>query len=110
MFWGLRRLSAASAFIYIFLLAMVVISLFPVVYILLASFKTNQEIIAGGVNIIPQRWQVENYIRAWKLGNFGRYTWNSVYMCFFIVVGSIITATIEGYVFSRGTTKFSKFV
>jgi multiple sugar transport system permease protein len=25
-------------------------------------------------------------------------------------VGSIITATIEGYVFSRGTTKFSKFV
>jgi multiple sugar transport system permease protein len=106
----LKRLPVASVFIYIFLLVMVAISLFPVVYILLASFKTNQEIIAGGVNIIPQEWQVENYVRAWKLGNFGRYTWNSVYMCFFIVAGSIVTATIEGYVFSRGTTKFSKFV
>jgi multiple sugar transport system permease protein len=31
-------------------------------------------------------------------------------MCFFIVAGCIITATIQGYVFSRGTTKFTKFV
>jgi multiple sugar transport system permease protein len=30
-------------------------------------------------------------------------------MCAFIVGGSIITATIEGYVFSRGTGKFTKF-
>ncbi|MFA6505732.1 MAG: carbohydrate ABC transporter permease, partial [Treponemataceae bacterium] len=96
--------------IYLFLIVMVIIALFPVVYILLSSFKTNQEIIVGGVSIIPKTWQIQNYIRAWNLANFGRYTWNSVYMCFFIVIGSIITAIIEGYVFSRGTTKFTKFV
>jgi multiple sugar transport system permease protein len=107
---GIKKLSVTTAATYAFLLIMAAIALFPVIYILLASFKTNQEIIAGGVVIIPQKWQIENYIRAWKLGNFGRYTWNSIYMCFFIVVGSIITATVEGYVFSRGTTKFSKFV
>jgi multiple sugar transport system permease protein len=68
------------------------------------------EIMLGGVKILPEKWYFSNYARAWKLANFSRYTWNSLYMCFFIVVGSIITATIQGYVFSRGTSKFTKFV
>ena len=106
---GANKLSVTSLFIYAFLVIMAVLSLFPVIYILLSSFKTNQEIMVGGVNIIPQKWQFNNYIRAWKMANFGRYTWNSIYMCFFIVVGSIITASVEGYVFSRGTTRFTKF-
>jgi multiple sugar transport system permease protein len=95
--------------IYIFLAIMVFISLFPVVYIFLSSFKTNMEIMTGGISILPNKWNVDNYTRAWKLANFSRYTWNSVYMCAFIVAGSIITASIEGYVFSRGTSKFTKF-
>ena len=107
---GTNRVSPFTVIIYLFLLITAVIALFPVVYILLASFKTNQEIMVGGVNLIPREWQVNNYIRAWKLANFGLYTWNSVYMCFFIIIGSIITASIEGYVFSRGTTKFTKMV
>jgi multiple sugar transport system permease protein len=104
------KLSISSIVIYAFLIITAIIALFPVVYILLSSFKTNQEIMVGGVNIIPRVWQVDNYVRAWQLANFGRYTWNSVYMCFFIVVGSIITANVAGYVFSRGTTKFTKIV
>jgi multiple sugar transport system permease protein len=96
--------------IYLFLLFMVVISLFPVVYILLSSFKSNQEIMVGGVNLLPVKWHPENYVRAWKLANFSKYTFNSVYMCAFIVAGSIVTASIQGYVFSRGTSKFTKFV
>jgi multiple sugar transport system permease protein len=107
---GSVKISSFSIVIYAFLIATAIIALFPVCYILLASFKTNQEIMVGGVNLLPKDWQVENYVRAWKMGNFGLYTWNSIYMCFFIVVGSIITASVEGYVFSRGTTKFSKFV
>ncbi|MDR0718515.1 MAG: carbohydrate ABC transporter permease [Treponema sp.] len=96
--------------IYIFLILMVCISIFPVLYIFLSSFKTNQEIMVGGINLLPKEWKLSNYVRAWNLANFSKYTWNSIYMCAFIVVGSIITATIEGYVFSRGTSKFTKFV
>jgi ABC-type glycerol-3-phosphate transport system permease component len=105
-----KKFEPSSILVYAFLLLMAAIALFPVVYILLSSFKTNQEIIVGGVNLLPKSWQFRNYIRAWKLANFGLYTWNSVYMCFFIVLGSIATATVEGYVFSRGTTRFTKFV
>jgi len=96
--------------VYIFLAVMVFIALFPVTYILLSSFKTNMEIMLGGVKLLPAKWQFTNYVRAWKLANFSRYTWNSIYMCAFIVGGAIIAATVQGYVFSRGTSKFTKVV
>ncbi|GHV69865.1 ABC transporter [Spirochaetia bacterium] len=96
--------------VYLFLALMVFVSLFPVVYTLLSSFKSNAEIMVGGVSFLPKKWQIQNYVTAWKMANFSRYTWNSLYMCAFIVGGSIITATIQGYVFSRGTSKFTKFV
>ena len=96
-------------FMYLFLFVMVLISIFPVLYILLASFKTNLEIMVGGTNLFPKVWQISNYIEAWKQADFSLYTFNSIYMCFFVVVGCIITATVEGYIFSRGTTLFSKF-
>jgi multiple sugar transport system permease protein len=96
--------------IYIFLAIMVFVSLFPVIYIFLSSFKTNMEIMLGGTKMLPAEWQFTNYSRAWRLANFSQYTWNSVYMCAFIVGGAIIAATIQGYVFSRGTSRFTKFV
>jgi len=96
--------------VYIFLIVMVFIALFPVVYIFLSSFKNNMEIMLGGINILPERWMFSNYARAWQLANFSRYTWNSIYMCTFIVIGSIFAATIQGYVFSRGTSRFTRIV
>jgi len=96
--------------IYIFLFIMVFLALFPVIYIFLSSFKSNMEIILGGVKLLPARWQFSNYARAWKLANFSQYTWNSIYMCACIVTGAIIASTIQGYVFSRGTSRFTKVV
>lgn len=86
--------------VYLFLLAVTVIALFPIVYIFLASFKTNFEIMIGGPHILPQEgWQFHNYKRAWELANFSQYTYNSLYLAFFIVIGCIYTATTAGYVF-----------
>ncbi|MCL2213875.1 MAG: carbohydrate ABC transporter permease [Treponema sp.] len=97
-------------FIYIFLILLVFVALFPVIYIFLSSFKTNMEIMVGGIKLLPDKWMFSNYVRAWQLANFSRYTWNSLYMCAFIVVGSIVAATIQGYVFSRGTSKMTRFI
>jgi len=97
-------------FIYLFLIILVFTALFPVIYIFLSSFKTNMEIMVGGVKLLPEKWMFNNYARAWRLANFSQYTWNSLYMCAFIVLGSIIAATIQGYVFSRGTSRITKFI
>jgi multiple sugar transport system permease protein len=105
-----QKIKPARLIIYAFLVIMVFICLFPIIFIVLDSFKTNSEIMVGGVRLLPKEWHFDNYSRAWKAANFSRYTYNSLFMSFFIVLGSIITATVEGYIFSRGTTKFSKVV
>ena len=53
-----------KAVIYAFLLVIAVFALFPVIYILLGSFKSNKEILVGGLSILPTEWHFENYIQA----------------------------------------------
>ena len=102
--------AASRVLIYSFLLIVLVFAVFPVIYILLSSFKTNAEILVGGTNIIPTQWRFENYQQAWNLANFGVLTLNSIFYSFCVVIGCIATATVAGYVFSRGKTKFTKIV
>ncbi|MDR1540998.1 MAG: carbohydrate ABC transporter permease [Clostridiales bacterium] len=90
------------AAIYIVLGIAVVIALFPIFYTLMASGKSSQDILANPHNIIPEKFVFDNYVQAWNLANFQQYTWNSVYMSFFIVAGTIVTSTVAGYVFDRG--------
>ena len=90
------------AAVYIFISAAALIAVFPVLYTFLDSFKSNQELLTSGVTIFPKRWVLSNYEQAWTIANFKQYTWNSVYMSFFIVIGSILSSTAMGYVFSRG--------
>jgi multiple sugar transport system permease protein len=87
---------------YIFLSGAVIVALFPVFYALMASFRSNMDILANPNAIIPRHFAFENYIMAWKTANFSQYTLNSVHLAFFIVSGTIVTCTVSGYVFDRG--------
>ena len=91
-------------------LVIAVFALFPVIYILLSSFKSNKEILVGGLGILPTEWHFENYIQAWKLADFGRLTFNSIFYAVVVVGGCVVTSITAGYVFARGTTRFSKVV
>ncbi len=95
----------SKIFIYAFLIVALVVAIFPIFYTLMASVKSNQELLANPSAIFPEKFIFDNYVQAWQLANFKQYTLNSVHMAFFIVVGTIITSTIAGYVFERGKFK-----
>lgn len=95
---------------YIILIALLIIALFPVFYTFMGSFKNDKELLASGNFIIPRTFILTNYIRAWKIANFARYTFNSVFMSTFIVIGVIATNTISGYVFARGKFPGKQFL
>lgn len=96
-------------FLYLFLAILAAIVMFPLFYIITASFKTTAEILTGN-NFFPKAIQLNNYVRAWKESNFQAYTWNSVFMCTIIVVGTIVTSITSGYVFSRGNFPGRKII
>ena len=91
------------ALLWLLLVFISLIVIFPVLYIILGSFKGNQELLLGGSNIFPKEWIVQNYIDAWNQANFAVYTKNSLYLSVGVMLISLVVASMAGYVFSRKT-------
>ena len=51
--------------LYVFLLILVAVILFPVCWLVLNSLKTNQEMFLNSLSL-PKKWMFENYVTAWN--------------------------------------------
>lgn len=100
-----KRKMISRMFTYLFLIIIGFIVLIPLVYTVSASFKTKQEIVAGGANIIPRTFTLDNYKQVWTMGTSGAtfltYTINSIIISAFTVAGTVITTAITAYCFQR---------
>jgi ABC-type glycerol-3-phosphate transport system permease component len=92
-----------------FLLAMVAMTLYPVLYAVLGSVKSNQELTLGG-SILPDEWLFSNYIKAFTYGNFGQYTLNSIIVAGTVTLLALVTSSLAGYVFARREFACKKFI
>ena len=99
-----------KSLIYLFLIIILVGTLFPIVIAFLSSFKSNQEVLTAGVNLWPREFSLENYKQAWHMADFKKLTWNSSYMTFFIIIGTLINSIMGGYVFARGRFPGKKII
>jgi len=93
---------ANKIFVYLILGVGSIFAGFPIFYTLMGSGRSTQDLLANPGSIIPEVFVFDNFIEAWNLANFARFTWNSVFLSFFIVIGTIITSTVAAYVFERG--------
>lgn len=85
---------------WIFVISMCVFTLYPVIYTLLGSFKTNAELTLGG-GIFPEHWRFDNYTYAFSKLDFGKYTLNSVVLAVLTVVFTLVTASMAAYIVAR---------
>lgn len=83
-----------------FLIALLLFTVYPVVYALLGSLKTNFELTLGG-KLWPEKLMFSNYADAFINGNFGRYTYNSVLVSGIVTILAVVTSSLAGYVFAR---------
>jgi len=86
--------------IHLFLLSVAVTCVFPLLWMVASSFKT-QETIFKDMSLLPKEWHFENYYYAWIEGGFGRNFINSLVYTTCVVVGIIIVASMAAYAFSR---------
>ncbi len=100
-----------NLFAYIVLTAVLLITLFPLIYTVSASFKTNSEILANPAAIFPETPTFQNYIDAWNSDVFDikRMTFNSIYYTVAIVAATLVTSSMGGYVFARGQFRGKSF-
>lgn len=85
---------------WLFIGVMCVFTLYPVVYTLIGSFKTNAELTLGG-KFFPEEWQFSNYVYAFSKLNFGQYTINSLLLAVLTVVFTVVTASMAAYIIAR---------
>ena len=83
------------------LLVIAFIWVFPFIWMVSASLKTSAEIFAGGLGLIPEALQWENYYRAWEDGNFRIYLLNTVIVTVATVVIVVFRCALAGYVLGR---------
>lgn len=100
----------ARAVIFLFLLATAALMLYPLVYIILGSFKENMELLSGGANPLPSQFILDNYVQAWQQANFAVYTKNSVLISAGVMLVTLICTSMAGYVFDRKSFRGKEFI
>ncbi|MGI2034438.1 carbohydrate ABC transporter permease [Rhizobium panacihumi] len=86
--------------------------LYPLIWLVGASFKTNSEIFAGA-GFLPETPTLEGYVQGWQTSTpytFGRFFWNSFLIILPKVIGTAISCTMVAYAFARFDFPFKKIL
>lgn len=97
---------------YALLFAVGFLMLYPLIWLVGASFKTNSEIFSGA-GFLPENPTVEGYVRGWQTSTpytFGRFFWNSFLIILPKVIGTAISCTMVAYAFARFEFPFKKIL
>ena len=104
MVLGYKQKKIAFKFIlYIILIFIALIFIFPFIMMVLSSFKFNEDVLAIPVKIIPPRWNWGSYRSAFTYADydFARYFVNSTIVVVFAVAMCIFLSSTAGYGFAK---------
>lgn len=87
-------------FVYVFVIGLALIWLFPVAWAVVNSFRDYAYTSANGY-VSLGGWTLDNYGNAWTRGDFGKYFLNSLYITVPAVLASLFLACCVGFVLAR---------
>jgi len=91
------------------LLPLAIVWIYPFLWMVSASLKTDQEIF-GGLGLIPDALQWDNYQRAWVDARVGDYFINTLIITFSSVLIVTVSTAMMGYVLGRYSFPGKKIV
>ena len=97
---------------YGFLTALLVVMIYPLLWILASSFRTNEEIFQS-ISLIPKQIVTDSYLLGWK--GTGNYTYTTYFLNSFklvlpTVLGTVLSSTLVAYAFARFQFRFKRFL
>ncbi len=97
---GVRvRTIAVNLFFYLVMAALAIVFLAPLLWMITASLKPENEVLSIPPSFIPRDFQYQNYIEVW--GVIPRFLYNSVKLATLTVGGVLIVTSMAGYAFAR---------
>jgi len=94
--------------LHLFLVFLVGVIVFPVLWLVLNSLKTNQEMFLNSL-ALPKKWMFQNYVTAWNKGLF-HYFKNSILVSAVSLFFILLISSFLAYGLTRFNLKYSNFI
>lgn len=89
---------------HLFVAAFSLLMLYPVIWLVMSSFKPSNLIFVTAESLIPDPWVWENYVTGWKgIGGhtFGTFIKNSLVLVVLGTVGAVLSSAVVAFGFAR---------
>ncbi len=90
----------AKSFLFIFMLLAFLISVYPLVWVIIQSLKTETEFLQS-IWTLPSKLNFENYATAWNQAGMSEYFTNSVVVTVVTTLVNLVFVTCAGYAFAK---------
>jgi multiple sugar transport system permease protein len=100
---ALLKVKPREIFFHLVIIFFALFMIYPLLWMLSASFKTNAEIFTE-LDFFPKKLVLQNYIEGWKgiSGySFGKFLFNSFFIAILCIVGNIVTCSMAAFAFSK---------
>lgn len=109
----MKAKSIRRFFLYLFLILLAIIMVYPIVWLFFSSFKENAEIFTS-IRLLPSKWNgFTSYINGWKATGQNTYTVffrNSFLIVIPTVLLTVLTSIITAYGFARFKFRLKKLL
>jgi multiple sugar transport system permease protein len=75
--------------------------LYPFMWLVFGSFKTNTDIVTQPIQLWPREWTTQGFDMVWGTSGLPRAYFNSIFVSGLIVFSTLLTSSLGGYVFAR---------
>lgn len=96
-----KPVSLFDIIVYFAIFLLVLVVLFPCIYVLLSSFSSKHEMMSRGFFLIPKEWTLNSYGYLFHNHNFVSSYWNALEITLVGTVFSVAVTTLMAYGLSR---------
>lgn len=100
----------AKALIYLIMIVFTVLTVYPILWLVIQSFKTNTAYLTTNKLSLPVNWYTGNYPFVWIQGNFLTFFKNSVIYSFVTVVVVVLLSNMAGFAFAKIPSRATKWL
>jgi raffinose/stachyose/melibiose transport system permease protein len=92
---------------YVFLIVLAAIFLIPVLFIAFTALKSRADLMTSPFYALPEKFQWDNFVKAWDQGKMSMYMKNTLFICLVKVPLGILIEALAAFALTRLNFKWS---
>ena len=89
------------ALCYVVVVAGAISFLFPFMWMVSTSLKTDQDVFTWPPRLVPQPVRLQNYVVAWNSAPYARFFFNSAFIALAVTLANLFFCSLAGYAFAK---------